>query len=311
MTPMKTILITGAAGFLGSNLADQLCKDNNNTVIGLDNFITGTNSNINQLQQYSNFKFIEHDIINPIYIPVDQIYNLACPASPPQYQKYPVFTINSCVVGMKNMLDLAQKTNATILQASTSEVYGDPKIHPQHENYWGNVNSYGPRSCYDEGKRCAESLCWSYSKELDVDVRIARIFNTYGPNMDKDDGRVVSNFIMAALHNKPLQIYGDPGITRSFCYVTDNINGLELLMNSGTVDPVNIGNPTEITLEQLAHTVLELTNSGSSIEITDRDIDTPIKRKPNIDRARQQLGWHPAIDLHTGLGYTIEYFRNI
>ena len=305
------ILVTGAAGFLGSHLCKRLCANPSNSVIGLDNLITGHLSNLKELQSLDNFNFIQHDINDALFIPVDQIYNLACPASPVQYQKHPVFTINTCVVGMKNVLDLAQKNNARLLQASTSEIYGDPFQHPQTENYWGNVNCYGPRSCYDEGKRCAESLCWSYTQENRVDVRIARIFNTYGPNMDVGDGRVVSNFITQSLSSKDITVHGDGEVTRSFCYVDDNIRGLITLMNSNVVDPVNIGNPTETTLNELANLVQQIVNTESKVIHLDLEIDVPIKRCPDISRAKKLLNWEPQIDLYTGIQSTADYFKNI
>lgn len=306
---MKKILVTGGAGFLGSHLCRELVNQGNQ-VICIDNFLTGNRANINDLLSLDNFTLVEHDI-EDFYddCNVDQIYNLACPASPPQYQKNAVKTVRTCTLGALNMLELAKRTNATIFQASTSEVYGDPQIHPQPESYWGNVNPFGDRSCYDEGKRCAEAMFYSYKQKYNLDIRIARIFNTYGPYMDLNDGRVVSNFITQALTNKPITIYGDGNTTRSFCYVDDNVRGLISLMNSNIQRPVNIGNPTELTLIGLAQKIIKLTNSKSEIVYLEQPNDDPHKRKPDINAAKSLLNWEPTTSLTAGLEYTIGWFQ--
>lgn len=306
---MKTILIAGGAGFLGSNLCKKLIQDN--IVICLDNLYTSDISNIMPLMNHSNFKFIEHNIINPIDIEVDEIYNLACPASPIHYQKNPIETMKVSIFGIFNLLELAKKYNAKILQASTSEIYGDPQIHPQKESYWGNVNINGIRSCYDEGKRCAETIMCDYQRQFNTNIRIARIFNTYGENMQKNDGRVISNFIVQALENKNITIYGDGSQTRSFCYVDDLINGLIKLMNSKITTPTNLGNPVEYSILNIAKIILKKTGSTSQIIYKELPQDDPTKRKPDISKAKQELNWEPKVSLNEGLDKTIEYFRKI
>lgn len=305
------ILVTGGAGFLGSHLCEYLLKDGYK-VICLDNCYTGSEDNIKHLTSNSNFQYIDHDVINPLKINCDVIYNLACPASPPKYQRDPIYTYKTSVVGVLNLLELAKDNGAGLLHASTSEVYGDPKMHPQSEDYWGNVNPIGPRSCYDEGKRGAETLLMDYYRQHQIDVRIARIFNTYGPKMDSDDGRVVSNFIIQALNGKPITIYGDGNQTRSFCYVDDMIEGLVSLMNSKKcIGPVNLGNPDEFTVMELANIITGMTNSKSKIKFESLPTDDPVKRKPNISLAEAQLGWRPKTDLQDGLLKTIEYFASL
>lgn len=307
---MKTILITGGAGFLGSHLCKKLL-DEGNKVICVDNLYTGSKGNIENFFDNDNFSFIDHNIIEPLSINegIDEIYNLACPASPIHYQKDPVFTLLTSVLGMKNVLDLAEEKGAKILQASTSEVYGDPEVHPQGEGYNGNVNPIGPRSCYDEGKRAAESLCFDYKREKGVDVKVVRIFNTYGPYMDKKDGRVVSNFITQALDNEPITVYGEGDQTRSFCYVDDLLNGFVKMMGSSESGPINLGNPGEFTILELAEKVIDLTDSKSKIIHKELPKDDPTKRRPNIEKAKTLLNWQPIIDLEEGLKRTIEYFR--
>lgn len=306
---MKTILIAGGAGFLGSNLCKKLIKDN--IVICLDNLITGNMANIIPYLESSNFKFIKHDIINPIDIEIDEIYNLACPASPIHYQKDPIHTLKSSVFGIYNLLELAKKYNAKILQASTSEVYGNPLEHPQKESYFGNVNINGPRSCYDEGKRCAESIMYEYNKQYNTQTRIARIFNTYGKNMQKDDGRVISNFVIQALKNEDITIYGDGLQTRSYCYVDDLIDGLIKLMASNITTPTNLGNPIEYTILKTAKIIISKTNSQSKLIFKNLPIDDPQKRKPDISKAKKELNWEPKISLNEGLDNTISYFKEI
>ena len=309
---MKTILVTGGAGFIGANLC-RFLLDKGFKVICLDNFLTGKKSNVEPLLNNPNFELVEHDIIKPFYLDkVDQIYNLACPASPPAYQHNPIRTIKASTIGMINVLGLAKKHNARILQASTSEIYGDPEVHPQKEDYYGNVSTLGARSCYDEGKRVAESLCINYNKMNNVDVRIVRIFNTYGPFMDEDDGRVVSNFIIQSLHNRPLTINGDGSQTRSFQYITDLLDGLYSFMEQDNhLGPVNIGNPEEFTMLELANTVKKLTNSKSTLEFNPLPEDDPLQRCPDISLAKELLGWYPKVKLEEGLVKTIEYFKNI
>jgi len=307
---MKRILVTGGAGFIGSHLCKKLLEDGNE-VICLDNFFTGSLKNIEQLVNNKNFKLIEHDIIEPIDVEVDEIYNLACPASPPHYQFDPVKTMKTSVLGIINMLELAKKYNAKILQASTSEVYGDPQVHPQVETYWGNVNPIGIRSCYDEGKRAAETLITDYRRQYGADTKIVRIFNTYGPNMSPDDGRVVSNFIIQALKGDDITIYGDGSQTRSFCYVDDLINGFILTMKSNSAGPLNLGNPSERTILDFAKLIIELTNSNSNIIYKPLPSDDPTQRKPDISLAKKELNWQPAVDIKEGLKKTIEYFRTI
>ena len=308
---MKRILVTGGAGFIGSHLCKRLIEENNE-VICLDNFFTGSENNIKELLNNKNFKLVSHDIINPFDAEIDQIYNLACPASPPHYQYDPIKTLKTSVLGIINMLELAKKYNATILQASTSEVYGDPLVHPQSESYWGNVNPIGIRSCYDEGKRCAETLINDYRKQYNVDTRIIRIFNTYGPNMDPNDGRVVSNCIVQALKGEDITIYGDGTQTRSFCYVDDLVDGMIKMMNNqkGFFGPVNLGNPSERTVLNLADIIIKLTGSKSKIVFKPLPKDDPAKRRPDITLAKQMIDWSPQTDIGTGLRKTIEYFKN-
>jgi len=307
----KKIVVTGGAGFLGSHLCKGLL-DQGHSVIALDNLYTGSLDNLKTCLDNPRFTFVNHNIIDAIELSekIDWILNFACPASPPHYQKDPIFTTKTNVLGIINMLDLAKKHNARILHASTSEVYGDPLEHPQQENYRGNVNPLGPRACYDEGKRCAESLMFDYKRMFDLDIKIVRIFNTYGPNMDPNDGRVVSNFIVQALANKPLTMYGDGTQTRSFCYVDDLIDGILALMNTekGITGPVNIGNPKEFTLLELAQHVKELTACSQPLIFKPLPEDDPVRRKPDISLAKQLLGWEPKIDLRTGLIKTIRYF---
>ncbi|GIX04234.1 MAG: NAD-dependent dehydratase [Planctomycetaceae bacterium] len=306
---MQTILVTGGAGFLGSHLCERLLERGDN-VICLDNFFTGRRDNILHLLGHPRFEVIRHDIVHPIYLEVDQIYNLACPASPVAYQYNPIKTIKTSTVGMVNILGLAKRCRARILHASTSEVYGDPTVHPQREDYWGNVNPIGPRSCYDEGKRVAESLCMNYYLTHQVQVRIVRIFNTYGPRMDPDDGRVISNFIMQALRGEPLTIYGDGTQTRSFCYCDDLIRGLIAMMDQDReVGPVNLGNPKEYTMLQLAEEVLKATGSTAGLRFLPLPQDDPRQRCPDITKARTLLGWQPQVDLVTGLGRTVPFYR--
>ena len=307
---MKRILVTGGAGFLGSNLCKRLVEEGN-YVICLDNLYTGKKENIKNLLNKKNFKFIEHDITNPIDLKVDQIYNAACPASPPAYQKSPTYTSKTCYIGLLNMLELARKNDATILQFSTSEIYGDPLIHPQIENYRGNVNPNGIRACYDEGKRIGETLMFDYHREFKTKIKVIRIFNTYGPNMDKDDGRVVSNFIVEALKNEDITIYGKGTQTRSFCYVDDLIDAIIKMMNSKEefTGPVNLGNPGEFTMLELADLVIKLTNSKSKIIFKELPQDDPTQRKPNISLAKKELNWEPSINLEEGLKRTIDYFK--
>ena len=301
------ILVTGAAGFLGSHLTQRLLSDGHE-VLGLDNYYTGKKENLNQFIDDANFEMIRHDITSPLDVEVDGIFNLACPASPIHYQRYPVQTIKTNVLGAINMLDLAKRLECRILQTSTSEVYGDPKISPQDETYWGNVNPIGVRSCYDEGKRAAETLFMDYHRQFNVDIAIARIFNTYGPRMAIEDGRVVSNFIVQALKGQPLTIYGDGSQTRSFCFVADQVDGLVSLFNSDSHGPVNIGNPNEFTMIELAELVLDLTHSKSKLVQLPLPSDDPRQRKPDISLARSVLQWEPRIELREGLVTTIEYF---
>lgn len=305
-------LVTGGAGFLGSHLCDRLLKDGFD-VICIDNLLTGSKDNIRHMIGNSYFEFIRHDITQPVFVECDQIYNLACPASPKWYQKDPIYTFKTSVYGSMNCLGLAKRTGARILQASTSEVYGDPLMHPQPESYWGNVNTTGIRSCYDEGKRAAETLFFDYHRKDKVDIKVMRIFNTYGPRMDIGDGRVVSNFIVQALSGDDITIFGDGKQTRSFCYVDDLIEGMVRMMNSkgGFTGPVNIGNPDEFTIRELAEIIIELTDSRSKIVYRPLPSDDPIQRKPLIDLARNELDWKPEISLRDGLTKTIEYFMQI
>lgn len=305
----KTILVTGGSGFLGSHLCEFLLERGHD-VICLDNNYTGSKENIKHLLKNQNFEFLRHDVVDPIKLEVDQIYNLACPASPIHYQFNPVKTIKTSVIGALNMLGLAKRVKARILQASTSEIYGDPKEHPQKESYFGNVNTMGGRSCYDESKRAAESLFYAYKIQNSVDIKIARIFNTFGPKMALNDGRVVSNFIVQALQNKPITIYGNGSQTRSFCYVSDLIEGLYLMMEKENfIGPVNLGNPDEFTILELANLVIELTNSKSDVVFKELPEGDPVKRKPDIGLAEKELNWRPKIKLKEGLIKTIPYFE--
>ncbi len=309
MTSTKRILVTGGAGFMGSHVCERLVADGHD-VICLDNYYTGTKDNVAGLMGAKNFELMRHDVTFPLYVEVDEIFNLACPASPIHYQSDPVQTTKTSVHGAINMLGLAKRTHAKILQASTSEVYGDPNVHPQTEDYLGNVNPIGPRGCYDEGKRCAETLFFDYYRQHKLNIRVARIFNTYGPRMLPDDGRVVSNFIVQALKGDAITVYGDGQQTRSFCYVDDLVDGLFKLMNAPdeVTGPINLGNPDEFTILQLAELVVELTGSKSSIEYKPLPQDDPLQRCPDITRASKQLGWAPSIKLRDGLAKTIAYF---
>jgi UDP-glucuronate decarboxylase len=306
------VLVTGGAGFLGSHLCERLLDEGCYTIC-LDNYFTGQRRNIFHLMNSRNFEVIRHDIVNPVFLEVDQIYNLACPASPIHYQYNPVKTTKTSVMGAINMLGLAKRVKARILQASTSEIYGDPAVHPQKEEYWGNVNTIGIRACYDEGKRCAETLFFDYYRQNRVDIRVVRIFNTYGPRMHPNDGRVVSNFIVQALKGKDITMFGDGSQTRSFCYVDDMINGLVSMMNGpeGFVGPVNLGNPSEYRILELARMIIRLTGSGSKIIFQPLPMDDPKRRRPDISLAREKLGWEPRADVEEGLKKTIEYFRGI
>lgn len=308
----KKILVTGGAGFLGSHLCERLLNEGNEVVCA-DNYFTGNKQNIVHLLENPYFELLRHDVTFPLFVEVDEIYNLACPASPIHYQFDPVQTTKTSVMGAINMLGLAKRTKAKILQASTSEVYGDPEIHPQPENYKGSVNTLGPRACYDEGKRCAETLFFDYERQHDVNIKVIRIFNTYGPRMHPDDGRVVSNFIVQALQGKDITIYGEGKQTRSFCYVDDLIDGMIRLMNSrdGFSGPVNVGNPGEFTILELAQKVIRLTGSKSGIIYQPLPEDDPMQRQPDITLAKNELNWTPTTDLDTGLKKTIEYFRNL
>jgi len=305
----RRILVTGGAGFLGSHLCERLLALGHD-VLCADNFFTGTRRNVEHLLDHPHFELLRHDITFPLYVEVDQVYNLACPASPVHYQHDPVQTTKTSVHGAINMLGLAKRVQARILQASTSEVYGDPDMHPQPEHYWGRVNPIGIRSCYDEGKRCAETLFFDYHRQHGVDIRVARIFNTYGPRMHPRDGRVVSNFIVQALRGDPITIYGDGSQTRSFCFVDDLVAGLNRFMDAepGTPGPVNLGNPEEFTMHELAATVLRLTGSRSRLSFAPLPSDDPLQRRPDIARARELLGWAPRVHLEEGLRRTIDYF---
>jgi len=308
----KRILVTGGAGFLGSHLCERLLDDGND-VLCLDNFYSGTKDNIKHLIPNSNFEIMRHDVTFPVYVEVDEIYNLACPASPIHYQWDPVQTTKTSVIGAINILGLAKRTKAKVFQASTSEVYGDPTVHPQEESYWGNVNPIGIRSCYDEGKRCAETLFFDYHRQHNVKIKIARLFNTYGPRMHPNDGRVVSNFIMQALQNKPITIYGDGSQTRSFCYVDDLIDVMIKIMatDDDITGPMNIGNPKEFTILELAQSVIELTNSKSTIEFLPLPEDDPTQRQPDISLTKKNTQWAPKIELREGLISTINYFKQL
>lgn len=305
------ILVTGGAGFLGSHLCEKLVHQGHD-VICLDNYFTGSKSNVNHLRDFKNFELVRHDVTESILLEVDQIYNLACPASPVHYQYNPVKTIKTSVMGAINMLGLAKRVKARILQASTSEVYGDPQIHPQPESYWGNVNTIGIRSCYDEGKRVAETLFMDYHRQNDVDIRIVRIFNTYGPRMDHNDGRVVSNFIVQALQGQDITIYGDGSQTRSFCFVDELVDGFIRFMNQDEeIGPMNMGNPVEFTIKELAEKVVSMVDTDSKIIYEDLPSDDPTQRKPDISLAKKTIGWDPQIQLEEGLAQTIEYFKSV
>ena len=311
LSATKRTLVTGGAGFLGSFLCERLLAEGHE-VIALDNFFTGSKRNITPLLGNSSFELIRHDVVEPILIEVDWIFNLACPASPVHYQYNPVKTVKTSVMGAINMLGLAKRVRARILQASTSEVYGDPEVHPQTEDYWGSVNPIGPRSCYDEGKRVAETLVMDYHRQNQVDVKIIRIFNTYGPRMHPNDGRVVSNFIVAALKNEPITLFGDGSQTRSFCYVDDLIEGiLRMMQSEDFIGPVNLGNPGEFTVMELAQKVIQLTNSRSQVIPQEKREDDPTRRRPDIALAQQKLGWQPQVPLEEGLQKTIDYFDGL
>lgn len=308
----KRILITGGAGFIGSHLCKKLLEEGHE-ILCLDNFYTGTKANILELTSNPYFEVIRHDVIIPMHFEVDEIYNLACPASPVHYQHDPIQTIKTSIMGAINVLDLAKRLNIRVLQASTSEVYGDPSVHPQTEDYWGNVNPIGVRSCYDEGKRCAETLFFDYHRQYGTDIKVIRIFNTYGPNMHPNDGRVVSNFIVQALKGEDLTIYGDGSQSRSFCYVDDLVDGIIKMMNAekGFIGPVNLGNPIEFTIMELAEKVLALTGSKSKLTFKPLPEDDPKQRCPDISLAKSKLGWEPQVKLEEGLVKTIEYFKGV
>ncbi len=306
----KTVIVAGGGGFLGSHLCERLLKDGNN-VLCVDNFYTGSKDNIISMMENPHFEFIRHDITWPLYLEVDAIYNLACPASPIHYQRDPIQTTKTNVLGAINLLGLAKRLKCPILQASTSEIYGDPHVHPQTEEYWGNVNSIGVRSCYDEGKRCAETLFFDYHRQLSVPIKVLRIFNTYGPRMQIDDGRVVSNFIVQALKGEDITIYGSGKQTRSFCYVSDMVEAFVRMMatNATVTGPINVGNPNEFTMIELAQIVIRMTNSRSKIIYKELPQDDPVKRRPDISKAQKILGWNPSIELESGLLSTIDYFK--
>lgn len=305
------ILVTGGAGFLGSHLCDSLLKTGAD-IICMDNLFCGQKDNIRHLLNHPNFEFLRHDVTNPIFLEVDQIYNLACPASPFHYQHNPVKTMKTSVHGAINMLGMAKRVGAKIMQASTSEVYGDPSVHPQKEDYWGNVNPIGIRACYDEGKRAAETLFFDYNRQHNLDIRVVRIFNTYGPRMHPNDGRVVSNFIVQALQGRNITIFGDGSQTRSFCYVDDLIRGFQLLMaHDSELGPVNMGNPNEFTIKELAETVIGITGSKSKLTFRDLPSDDPKQRRPDITKAQNVLGWEPSIQLEEGLTKTVEYLDSL
>lgn len=305
------VLITGGTGFIGSHLADRLLG-NGHSVIIIDNFHTSSRNSVRHLLHREDVEILRADVIDPYRVEADCIYNLACPVSPADYQHRPLKTVLTCVIGVINALNLAKEIKARVLQASTSEIYGNPQQHPQREDYWGNVNTIGPRSCYDEGKRLAETLMFDYYRENNVDIRIARIFNTYGPRMQPDDGRVINNFIFQALHGKPITIFGDGSQTRSFCYVDDMMDGLIRLMEQDEITgPVNLGNPDERTIKQVAELVIEITGSYSEIVYKPPRQDDPVRRKPDITLARQKLGWQPKVTLEDGLSKTIDYFKRL
>jgi UDP-glucuronate decarboxylase len=311
-SPPKRVLITGGAGFIGSHLTRRMLEAGHDVLV-VDNFYSSTRANLYDLMDEPRFELMRHDVTFPLYVEVDEIYHLACPASPVFYQRDPVMTTKTCVHGSINMLGLAKRTGAKILLASTSEVYGDPSVHPQEESYWGNVNPIGLRSCYDEGKRCAETLFFDYYRQHDLPIKVARIFNTYGPNMLPNDGRVVSNFIMQALQGQDLTVFGDGEQTRSFCYVEDLVSGLIALMDSPpeVTGPINIGNPGEFTMLELAEKVMALVGGGSKLVHEALPTDDPVRRKPNIDKAQELLGWSPLVSLDEGLKPTVEYFRGM
>lgn len=306
----KKVLVTGGAGFVGSHLVDKLMMQGHEVTV-VDNFFTGQKKNVAHWMHHPNFNLVVHDVTEPLMAEVDQIYHLACPASPPHYQFNPIKTIKTSTMGTLNMLGLAKRVHARILLTSTSEIYGDPQVHPQDERYWGNVNPIGPRSCYDEGKRVAETMMYSYKDQSNVEVRVARIFNTFGPRMHPNDGRVVSNFIIQALQGKPLTIYGEGDQTRSFQYVSDLVDGLHALMNGDYEYPVNLGNPDEFTMKQFAGYVKEMTNSGSNIKFLEKTTDDPSRRKPDITLAMEKLGWSPRVTVKEGLIKTISYFKGV
>lgn len=308
----STVLVTGGGGFIGSHLCEKLLNDGHD-VICVDNFYTGSKNNIRHLLSNPGFELVRHDITWPLYLETDAIYNLACPASPIHYQRDPIQTAKTSVLGAINMLGMAKRLKIPILQSSTSEIYGDPKIHPQTEEYWGNVNPIGPRSCYDEGKRCAETLFFDYHRQLNINIKVVRIFNTYGPRMQPDDGRVVSNFIVQALKGEDITIYGDGSQTRSFCFIDDLVEGLIRMMNTPAevTGPINLGNPGEFSVKQLAEMIIELTGSKSKIVYQPLPQDDPVQRKPDISKAVDILGWQPTIQLKEGLIKTIEYFREL
>jgi UDP-glucuronate decarboxylase len=308
---MRRVVVTGGAGFLGSHLCERLIEMDND-VVCLDNFFTGTRQNVEHLLDCPRFELVQHDVNQPITLEVDEIFHLACPASPIHYQRNPVHTIRTAVHGTLNMLDMAREVRAKILIASTSEIYGDPLEHPQTEAYWGHVNPVGPRACYDEGKRCAEALTVSYARQYDIEARIARIFNTYGPRMQPDDGRVVSNFVVQALRGAPITIYGDGSQSRSFCFVSDLVDGLTRLMASTEVPgPINLGNPHEQTIGELAELIVRLTGSASDLRYEDLPTDDPVRRRPDIRNARKVLSWFPKVSIEDGLRSTIDYFRRV
>jgi UDP-glucuronate decarboxylase len=308
----KRVLVTGGAGFLGSHLIDRIVE-RGDEVLCVDNLFTGDKANIDHLAGHPRFEFLRHDVCFPLYVEVDEIYNLACPASPIHYQHDPVQTTKTSVVGAINMLGLAKRLKVPILQASTSEVYGDPSVHPQPESYWGNVNPIGPRACYDEGKRCAETLFFDYHRQLGLDVKVVRIFNTYGPRMHPGDGRVVSNFIIQALKGEPITIYGDGRQTRSFCYVDDLVDGMLRMMQTAkdVTGPINLGNANEFTMRELAETIIELTGSKSDLVALPLPPDDPRQRQPDLAQARDKLRWHPSVELREGLTKTIAYFDHL
>ena len=312
MNKNQTILVTGGGGFLGSHLCERLLAGGHD-VICVDNFFTGSKENIRHLLNHSGFELVRHDITWPLYLEVDAIYNMACPASPVHYQHDPVQTTKTSVLGAINLLGMAKRLKIPILQASTSEVYGDPAVHPQKEEYWGNVNPIGTRSCYDEGKRCAETLFFDYNRQLGLSIKVVRIFNTYGPRMQINDGRVVSNFIVQALRNEDITIYGDGSQTRSFCFVSDLIDGLVKMMQTGpeVTGPINLGNPGEFTMIELAEKVIKMTGSRSKLVFRPLPKDDPVRRKPDISKAEKILNWHPSVPLDEGLKKTVEYFSSI